>query len=241
MPEQPEVSVILPVYNQSDHITQVVEAYRSVLDRLKHSFEIILVVNASRDGSLEVCRRLAAASTQVRVLHGEAPGWGRAVRDGISAARGQLIAYANSARTSPYTLGLLVMLALANPGCILKANRRLRYPFLRRLGSLLYNLECRTLFGLAVWDVNGTPKVFNRDLISALDLREDGDLIDLEFVVKCRQLNLQVLEVPIVSAARHGGDSTTGVASALKLYDGALRLWLAMRRSIPADDERTGA
>ncbi len=236
MSEHPEVSIILPIHNQADHLAPVVQGYLSVLERLKHTFELVLVVNASSDASLEVCQQMAEKRADLRVLHSEEGGWGRAVRDGIEAARGDIIAYTNSARTSPYSLGLLVMLALANPECVLKANRRLRYPFFRRLGSMLYNLECRALFSLAVWDVNGTPKVFNRRQSRLLNLQESGDLIDLEFVVKCRRHNLQILEVPIVSAARYGGDSTTRLGSALGMYRGALRMWRAMRQPLPEED-----
>jgi glycosyltransferase involved in cell wall biosynthesis len=228
MTGEPRVSVVLPVYNQADHIEEIVKSYLAVLDGLKHSIEIMLVVNASRDRSLDRCRALERADNRVTVLHEEKGGWGRAVRAGLDAASGQILCYTNSARTSPYTLALHIMLAAANPNLIIKANRRLRYPFVRRIGSVLYNFECRSLFDLPVWDVNGTPKLFGRNLLNRLSLTENEDLIDLEFIVRCKQLGLQILEVPIVSSVRHGGESTTNFASAFKMYWGAFR----MRRSV---------
>jgi glycosyltransferase involved in cell wall biosynthesis len=231
MTTTPDISVVLPVYNQADHIQGIVEGYLAALDNLKHSAEIVLVVNASRDGSLECCRKLQQRYDCLQVLHDEQPGWGRAVRVGLAASRGSILCYTNSARTSSHVLALHVMLALTNPGLVIKANRRLRHPFLRRLGSVLYNVQCRTLFDLPVWDVNGTPKVFGRDALDLLRLDENGDLIDLEFIVKCKELGLQILEVPIVSAVRHGGESTTNVASAWKMYEGAFRMWLSRRHN----------
>jgi len=233
MTEEPRVSVVLPVYNQADHIQEIVNGYLAVLDGLKHPIEIILVVNASRDGSLESCRDLELSDSRVRVLHEEKAGWGRAVRAGLAAAKGQILCYTNSARTSPYTLALHIMLAASNRALVIKANRRLRYPFVRRVGSVLYNFECRSLFNLPVWDVNGTPKLFGRDLLDRLDLKENGDLIDLEFIVRCKQLKVQILEVPIVSSIRHGGESTTNFASAFTMYWGAYR----MRRALNSDPE----
>ena len=122
------------------------------------------------------------------------------------------------------------MLALANPGLVIKANRRLRHPFVRRMGSVFYNVQCRNLFDLPVWDVNGTPKVFSRDVLDHLDLKENGDLIDLEFIVRCKELGIQILEVPIVSTVRHGGESTTNWVSAIKMYWGAFRMWRSAAR-----------
>ena len=48
---------------------------------------------------------------------------------------------------------------------VIKASRKIRENWKRRLGSLLYNLECRALFDLPYWDINGTPKVFGRHFI----------------------------------------------------------------------------
>lgn len=233
MSQTPRVSVVLPVYNQADHIDQIVRNYIAALDVLRDPVEIVLVVNASRDGSLDCCRKLERELDSVRVLHNEEPGWGLAVRTGLAAAHGEILCYTNSARTEPHVLALHIILAAANPGMVIKANRRLRHPFMRRVGSVLYNVQCRTLFDLPVWDLNGTPKVFGRDLLTLLDLKENGDLIDLEFILRCKELDRQILEVPIVSAVRHGGASTTNIGSGLRMYWGVFKM-----RAEMTDDKR---
>jgi len=227
------ISIVLPVYNQGDHITQIVADYEAIMTRVPDPHEFVLVVNASRDQSLEVCQGLARQYESVRVIHSEAGGWGRAVRLGLAAAQGDLLAYTNSARTSPQDLVLLLLYAVANPGVVIKANRKIRESLQRRLGSLLYNLECRALFDLANWDINGTPKVFPRQFEQLLSLQRNDDLIDLEFNAICQQQGYPMLEVPIYSSRRHGGKSTTNYRSALKMYQGALQLWRSMRNDFP--------
>ena len=108
---------------------------------------------------------------------------------------------------------------------VVKARRHRRRPLRRKLGSLLYNLECRALFALPTWDVNGTPKVFGREVYTAIDLKSDDDFIDLEFNVKCKCLGIPMLEIPIDSRDRHGGRSTTDYRSALRMYRGAFHNW----------------
>jgi len=225
------ISVVLPIHNQADHIEQVVAQYRASLERLHHPYELVLVPNACRDRSVEVCERLAAGSAEVRCVPLAQRGWGRAVRAGLAAAQGDLLCYTNSARTNGETLFLLLAYGLAHPSAVIKANRRLRESLFRRAGSLLYNLECRALFNLACWDVNGTPKVFPRRYRPLLELRRDDDLIDLEFVVACREGDYPLLEVPLLSPQRHGGRSTTNLKSAGRLYFGALAIWRAQRRA----------
>jgi glycosyltransferase involved in cell wall biosynthesis len=227
----PLVSVVLPVRNQADHIERVAGELAAALDPLPARHELVLVVNASRDDSLGACERFARSRERVRVLHSERPGWGRSVRLGLAATTGQIVAYTNAARTRPQDLQLAVLCALCNPGVVVKATRKIRESARRRFASLAYNLECRALFDLPYWDVNGTPKVFPRDCDGLLALTRDDDLIDLEFCIRCRRADARVLEVPIFSARRHGGRSTTSWRSALRMYWGAYALWRELRRA----------
>lgn len=223
------ISVILPVHDQADHVGPVVDGYLAALKEIPDPHEILLIVNGSRDASLEVCRALATREPSVRVKHSVKGGWGLAVKLGLQEARGDLICYTNLARTTPEDLALILLYARIFPEAIIKANRKIRDSWRRRLGSLLYNLQCRALFDLSWWDINGTPKVFPRKFGPLLELARDDDLIDAEFSLICRRQGYPMLEVPIFSARRHGGRSTTNYGSALRMYWGAFRLWRSTR------------
>jgi glycosyltransferase involved in cell wall biosynthesis len=225
----PAFSVILPIYNQADHIERVVGAYERALEAAALDHELLLVVNGSRDDSLAIARAQAERYPAVRVFEEERAGWGRAVKRGIRESRGAHICYTNSARTTDRDLTLMLLYARAFPETVVKANRKLRESAVRRVGSLLYNLECRTLFDLSCWDVNGTPKIFPRSFGALLALERDDDLIDAEFTAVCRRRGYPMIEVPIFSARRHGSTSTTGYKSALRLYAGALGLFRDLR------------
>jgi glycosyltransferase involved in cell wall biosynthesis len=220
-------SVVLPVRDQAGHIAEVVTEYIAALERSGMRWEIILVPNACRDESAAICARLAAEHAGVRSIVSELGGWGRAVRCGLREASGDLLSYTNSARTTAEELLLLLLYARTFPGVVVKANRKIREHWTRRLGSLAYNLECRALFDLSSWDVNGTPKVFPRAFQKLLALTRDDDLIDAEFSWICRRESYPMIEVPIFSTRRHGGRSTTNLRSAVRMYVGAYRLWRA--------------
>jgi glycosyltransferase involved in cell wall biosynthesis len=218
-------SVVLPIYNQADHIETVLLEYIAALTRLDFPTELLPVINGPRrDRSLEICRSLEEKHPSIRTLCIDEGGWGRAVRHGLSQAGGDLICYANSARTTARELVLMLLYASVHDDCVVKANRKIRENWRRRLGSLLYNLECRFLFDLAYWDINGTPKVFPRSFAPLMNLQQNGDLIDLEFNALCRRQDYQVLEVPIFSTTRHSGRSTTNWRSAYRMYRGAVQL-----------------
>jgi glycosyltransferase involved in cell wall biosynthesis len=225
------ISVVLPVRNQADHIATVVRAYEEVLAALPCPHELLLVVNNCRDDSPAVCRGLAEEYAAIRIVSSDRGGWGLAVRLGLAAARGDLLGYTNSARTAPHDLLRILRHALAHPDKVVTARRKGRVGWLRRLGSLLYNFECRRLLGLTVQDVNGTPKVFPRSFDRLQSLTRDDDLLDAELHLVCHRESYPILEVPIFAARRHGGRSTTTLRSAAKLYWGAYRLWRDARRA----------
>jgi glycosyltransferase involved in cell wall biosynthesis len=225
------ISVVLPVYNQADHVREIVADYAAALDRLPAPYELILVPNACRDSSEEVCNRLAAELQCIRVVPSARGGWGLAVRTGLAAARGDLLCYTNSARTTAGDLALMLMYALTHPDVVVKANRKIRDNWRRRLGSLIFNIQCRVLFDLNNWDVNGTPKVFSRSFARLLELSRDDDLIDAEFSMICRRETYPMIEIPIFSRRRHGGTSTTRYSTAWQLYTRAFGLWRTNRRA----------
>jgi hypothetical protein len=234
--ERPALSVILPIYRQAEQVESIVSRYLESLAGTHRSHELLLVVNSFGDGSLEACQAVAerhavaGRPAAVRTLQADRAGWGRAVRLGLAEARGELLCYTNAARTTERDLALLVLYAMTQPGTVVKANRKIRDNWRRRAGSLLYNLQCRALFDLSNWDVNGTPKVFPRSFDKLLNLTRDDDLIDAEFCLICRREGYPMLEVPIFSTRRHGGKSTTNLRSAAHMYVGAGQMWLADRQ-----------
>jgi len=225
-------SIVLPVYNQADHIQSVLEGYVTALERLDFAWELLPVVNGPRrDRSLEICRAMQQQHPEIRTECIDEGGWGVAVRRGLAKANGDLLCYTNSARTTSKELVLMLLYASVHDNCVVKANRKIRENWRRRLGSLLYNLECRALFDLPYWDVNGTPKVFHRKQTALMELSRNDDLIDLEFHAICRRESYEVIEVPIFSTSRHSGRSTTNLSSAYRMYAGALRLHRTMATS----------
>jgi glycosyltransferase involved in cell wall biosynthesis len=227
----PHLSVVLPCRNQADHIGRVLETYRGPLSALGRPYELVVVPNACTDDTETIVCGLAQRDPSIRVVVNPAGGWGLSVLTGLAAARGELLCYTNSARTEPDQLRRLVELYRSFPAdraVLAKVRRERRGAPAREIGSFLYNLEGQLLFSLGVGDVNGTPKVFPRSLYERVGLTEAGDLIDLEFLAKAERLGARVVEMPVAGFKRHGGTSSTNLASAWGMYAGAIRLRLAL-------------
>jgi glycosyltransferase involved in cell wall biosynthesis len=220
---------VLPCQDQEDHIERVLLAYPPVLADAGLSFEIVVVPNGCRDRTPAIVHRLAEVDTRIRVEELSRSGWGHAVLTGFGVARGSLLAYANSARTDPAWIPRLVDLHDRSAPCLAKVRRHDRGAPLREAGSRLYSLEARLLFGVQARDINGTPKLFARALWERLRPSRRDDLLDLEIMAKVTRDRVPLVELATTGFERHGGRSTTTLATAVRLYLGALRLRLDLR------------
>jgi glycosyltransferase involved in cell wall biosynthesis len=217
-------SVVLPVYNQADQIGKIVGDFSRALDATGRSYELIMVVNGSRDDSWERAKREAEACRTLRVFCLEKGGWGKAVKFGLAQAQGEFLCYLNSARTNVADMVRILGYAEINKDVVIKATRIVREKAIRKMGSILYNLEARLVLRLPVWDINGTPKVIPRSIYRTLTLESEDDLIDAEIMAKVINNHVPIMEIPVVSTQRISGKSTTKFRSAFRMYTGLLKL-----------------
>ena len=97
-PSEIDVSVVLPVYNEAGHLEEEVVRIQSALEASGKSWEIIVIDDASSDGSVEVARELS----DIRLI--ELPvnrGSGFARRVGSQAARGEVVVWTDVDMTYP--------------------------------------------------------------------------------------------------------------------------------------------
>ena len=82
----PEVSVVMPVQNETDTLEACLEKAQRALCEHKIAGEIIVADNGSTDGSQAIATRMGA-----RLVHVESKGYGTALMGGIAAARGKFV------------------------------------------------------------------------------------------------------------------------------------------------------
>ncbi len=90
---QPQVSVIIPVYNKEQYLRQSVE---SVMQQTVRELEILLIDDGSTDRSLEICRELAAEDDRIQVIHKENEGPGVTRNLGIRKSRGRFLSFVDA-------------------------------------------------------------------------------------------------------------------------------------------------
>ena len=86
-----DVSIVIPVFNEEAILHAAIVDLRERLEDVSWKYEIVLAENGSRDQTLQIAQSLANKYRQVRVISVPEPNYGRALREGIVAARGRYI------------------------------------------------------------------------------------------------------------------------------------------------------
>lgn len=205
-----ELSVILPVHNQADIIEPVYKNILKNLTKLGASYECILVENGSTDGTKSIVFRLAKTYPNTRAL--TAPkGYGSAVLAGLSKARGRYVCYMPSdGQIDLSVFPRLWKFSQSGRWDVVKVKRITRETVKRLLLSRMLAYLVTLLFGVPVWDINGSPRILLLSKMQDLNLQYRDSFIDTEFAVKAHSLGWQVMEIPMKTLPRYGGTSTRG-------------------------------
>jgi glycosyltransferase involved in cell wall biosynthesis len=206
--------VVFPKYNEEAYARRAVAAARAVLEGALPDWEIVIVDDASTDGTAAVADALAREDPRVRVIHNPRNRrLGGALRAGYAAATKDLVFYTDA--DLPVDLEVLpraVRLLEYQQADIVAAYRfdRTSEGLVRALYTFCYNHLIRTLFGLRVRDVNFAFKLFRRSVLQKFTLTSEGSFIDAEFLLRARKAGCVIIQIGLDYFPRTRGTSTLG-------------------------------
>ncbi|MGC8634399.1 MAG: polyprenol monophosphomannose synthase [Candidatus Limnocylindrales bacterium] len=238
-PPYADTWVVLPTYNEIDNLAAIAPA---ILERLPGA-TLLVVDDASPDGTGVLADALAASEEGVRVLHRPGKqGLGRAYLDGfrvaLSEGAGRVVQMDADWSHDPARLPSLVS-PLETGADLVIGSRYVRgggvtdWSLGRRLISRGGSLFARLVLGLPVHDLTGGFKAWRRETLESVPrerVHAGGYVFQIEMTYLARQAGARVVEIPIVFRDRRAGVSKMSrriVAEALLVV---LRLrWESLR------------
>jgi glycosyltransferase involved in cell wall biosynthesis len=220
-----ELSVILPAYNEANRLGDTVSLVREYLRREYPSYELVIVEDASPDGTYEVSIGLAAADQSILLIHNDKRlGRGSSLKEAIMACHGRYVLYmdVDLATDIHYIKQLVESLrsgAVLATGSRLIRGAEMERPVIRDVASKAYNLFVRLLFSSKVYDHQCGFKGLNKaEIVPALDLVRDNHWFwDTELLVICQSMGFRVDEFPV--AWRHNGGDNKNASKVRVLKD----------------------
>ncbi len=195
-----KLSILIPVFNEATTIAAVVERVQAVpIDQ-----EIVLVNDASSDGTAEIVDRLA--SPQVRVIHHATNhGKGAAICTALDAATGDFIVIQDADfEYDPQDLPCLLAPLAARKADVVYGVRSLatQKPIMR-FGNWCVTLASNLLYGQHLHDMETCYKMMSREIACSLQLECRRFDIEAEITAKVLRAGFVIEEVPIRYTARY--------------------------------------
>ena len=198
----PEMSIVIPVYNEATIVEAAADDLCRKLDALGWDYELLFAENGSRDGTPDLLRRLSTSRPRVRWFHEAQANYGRALKRGILEARGRMVICdeIDLCDVSFYQRALPMLAAGVDLVIGSKAMRGAddARPWIRRVATRTITVLLRLTTGFRGTDTHGL-KAFVRERLDpvARACVVERDLFASEFVVRAQRMGRDVREIPI--------------------------------------------
>ncbi len=230
------VSVVIPVFNEMRTLEQVIKRVQAV----SVEKEIILVDDYSNDGSRELVQSLGEQPNVRAVLHEYNQGKGAALRSGFAAAAGDVVLIQDAdleydPNDYPKLLGPIV----ENDADVVYGSRfaggethRVLY-FWHSVGNRFLTLLSNMMTNLNLTDMEVCYKVFRREIIQSIDLKENRFGFEPEVTARLARFRkpdgsrLKIFEVGISYAGR-----TYDEGKKIGWRDGVRAIWCIIRYNL---------
>lgn len=233
------VVMVVPTYDEAENLEWLVGRLRAA----QPDVDVLVVDDASPDGTGEIADRLAAADPHVAVVHREGKaGLGAAYLHGFRVAleAGYDVIGEMDADGSHQPEQLQRLLDALPEADLVIGSRYVRggsvvnWPWTRQLLSRGGNLYVRLLLGMRVRDATAGFRLFRRETLEKIDLagvRSTGYVFQTDLTYRATSAGLRVVEVPVEFIERVRGDSKMTGEVATESLKSITRWGLGERRA----------
>ncbi len=204
----PEISIIMPAYNEGANLARAVESVLAAFQRLDITGELVIVDDGSRDETPSIAQQFSQRDPFIRIVtHKKNEGIGAAYIDGLKEARGESVVYIpGDGENDPYDilryLSLMEHVDIVVPYVYNREVRSLG----RRILSRLYKWIVVLTFGPLSRYLNGTV-IYRRSILRDLVPQARGFFFQTEILIRAIRRQYLYAEVPVALGNRGVGRS----------------------------------
>jgi glycosyltransferase AglD len=218
MKKSPDLSLILPCYNEEPIFEGSVKRIITVLEGTKLNWEIIFVDDKSSDNTVKLIRSVLRANKRCKaIFHAQNIGRGAAVTDGIRSASGQVVGYIDiDLEVSPIYIPEFVRKIHTKEADMVIGKRIYRTTFgsiIREVLSIGYQNISRHIVETRGFDTESGYKFFDRKkIIPILKFTQNKHWFwDTEIIVYAHKAKLKICEEPVLFLRRFDKKSSVNI------------------------------
>ncbi len=216
----PEISIVVPTYNESGNIDNLLQAVSKILEC--YDYEIIIVDDNSPDGTAGIVRKIASGNNRIRlVVRSGKLGLGSAILEGFGVAKGNYFLMIDADLSHrPEDIKRLVdsrkEADIVIGSRYIKGGKIVGWPIKRKIISKVAIILVSFFFNISVKDPVSGFALYRKETFKRLDgkLKPIGYKLLLEVLTKSP--GSTVVEIPITFIDRKNGRSKLGIDEILK-------------------------
>ncbi|KAI1305145.1 dolichol-P-mannose synthesis [Mortierella claussenii] len=233
-------SVLLPTYNERDNLPVIVWLLTKTFQENDIDYEIIVIDDNSPDGTLEIAQQLQKIYGEDRILlrpRAGKLGLGTAYVHGIQHATGDFIFILDADMSHhPKFIPEMIRLQQSKNLDVVTGTRYAGnggvygWDLKRKIISRGANYLATVLLRPGVSDLTGSFRLYKKEVLTKLisSCISKGYVFQMEMMVRARQFNFTIGEVPITFVDRVFGDSKMGAMEIVSYAQGLLKLFVAV-------------
>lgn len=226
------VDVVIPVLNEAHVLERSVATVRGFLgENLAYDWKIVIVDNGSTDGTYEVAQNLVHKFEDVKFVHLEEKGRGRALREAWQTSTSDVVLYTDVDLSTELAALPKLVKALVEEGYDIAIGSRLakesmtKRSFKREITSQVYNRFVKCILFTKFTDAQCGFKAVTREVVKRVvpQIKDQGWFFDTELLVLGEKQGYKIKDIPVVWI--EDDDSRVKIVpTALKNIKGVFRL-----------------
>ena len=237
--KSPFIIIVIPTYNEKENLQNLIPKIESIGKSEDFSLKILVVDDASPDGTAEAAEKMSKKYGNIYVLRRPGKlGIGSAYKDGFNKAlemKCDIVVEmdADLSHDPKYLPALIRKIEEDNDLAIgsryVLGGSVPEWPLRRRLTSKGANFYAKTLLGLGTKDATSGYRAFKASALKKADfstVKSEGYLFQVEMVHRFKEKGLKIVETPISFIDRRAGESKLGVNEIFKFATGVFSLFL---------------
>jgi glycosyltransferase involved in cell wall biosynthesis len=213
----PDISIILPVYNEKDNVALQYQEIIKAVDPLKLKFEVLFVDDGSIDGSIDVLRNIALRDRRVKVIHFRRNfGQTAAMSAGIDFSSGKIVILMDAdLQNDPHDIPRLLEKIHEGYDVVSgwRVNRKDKL-ISRKIPSRIANRLISFVSGVVLHDFGCSLKAYRGEVLRSVKLY--GEMH--RFIpIHASWIGAKITEIPVEHHARRFGKSKYGIIRTFKV------------------------
>ena len=169
----PEISVVIPLYNEEESIPELYEWIVRVMKENNFSYEIIFVDDGSNDNSWEIIKNIAVKDSNVKgISFRRNYGKSAALNTGFRAAKGKVVITMDAdLQDSPDEIPALYKMITKDGYDLVSGWKKERHdPITKTVPSKFFNFVTRMVTGINLHDFNCGLKAYKNDVVKSIEI-----------------------------------------------------------------------